>query len=80
MQVSEHLGMLEVLLVVLQEHFTRILIQCALGEWYNQKTLDHFKDVIEGPCRRIPVFFEGVHTDLAFFGDVGMENLGDEVA
>jgi len=79
MQVGEHLGVFEVLLVVLEEHFTRVLVQCTLGEWYNQKTLNHFKDVIEGPSSWVPVFFQSVHTYLTFFGDVGMENLSDEV-
>lgn len=40
----------------------------------------YLKDVIEGPCLWVPVFLESVHTDLSLLGDVGMEDLGEEVA
>lgn len=80
MQVGEHFGVFEVLFIVLKEHFACILVQRALREWYDQQTFYHFKDVVEGPGCRVPVFFERVDTYLPFFGDVGMENFRDEVA
>jgi hypothetical protein len=70
----------EVLLVVLQEHFSGILVQSTLSERNDQEALNNFKDVVERPGCGVPIFFESVHTDLAFFGDVRMEYLGDEIA
>ena len=80
MQVGDHLGVLEVLLIVLQEHLSGVLVQCALGEGHDEQTFYDFEDVVEGPGCWVPVLLEGVHADLSFFGDVGMEYFGDEVA
>jgi hypothetical protein len=35
---------------------------------------------VQGPVGRVPVFFEGVDTNLSFFGDVGVEDFSHEVA
>lgn len=80
MQVGQHLGMFEVLLIVLEEHLARVLVQRTLGERYDEQAFDDFEDVVEGPGCGVPVFLEGVDADLSFFGDVGMEYFSDEVA
>ena len=72
--------MLEVLFVVLEEHLASVFVQCAFCEGHDEQTFDDLEDVVEGPGCWVPVLLEGVHADLPFFGDVGMEDFGDEVA
>ena len=78
-QPSDHLGVLEVLLVVLHEHLTRLLVECALGEGDDEETLDHLEYVVEGPGHRIPILLQGINADLSLLGYVGMEDLSYEI-
>lgn len=72
--------MLAVLLIVLHEHFASLLVQSTLRKRYNQQTFYDLQDVVKGPRGGIPVFFKSINAYLSLFGDVRMENFGDEVA
>ena len=72
--------MLEVLLVVLHDEFAGLLVERAFGEGDDEEALDDLEDVVERPGRGVPVLLERVDADLAFFGDVGMEDLRYEEA
>jgi hypothetical protein len=79
-EAGEHFGVFEVLIVVVHEHFTCLFVEGGLGEGDDEKAFDDFKDVVEGPVGGVPVLLEGVDANLAFFGDVRMEDFGHEVA
>lgn len=72
--------MLEVLFVVLHDELAGLLVERALGEGHYEETLDDLKDVVERPSGGVPILLERVDADLAFFGDVGMEDLRYEEA
>lgn len=72
--------MFEVLLVAVHEELAGFLVECAFGEGDDEQALDRLEDVVDGPGSGVPVLLERVDANLALFGDVGMEDLGDEVA
>lgn len=72
--------MFEVLLVAVHEEFAGLLVECAFGEGDDEQALHGLQDVVDRPGSGVPVLLERVDANLALFGDVGMEDLGDEVA
>ena len=70
----------EILFIVIHKHFTCLLIKSTFGEGYNQQAFDDLKNVVNGPVFRVPIFFESVDADFAFFRNIGMENFGHEIA
>jgi hypothetical protein len=63
--------------VVLQQQLPRLLVECGLGIRVYQETFDSDQNVLD-PVRRLPVLLQGVDTDLARVGDIGVEDLGNE--
>ena len=72
--------MFEVLLIAVHEEFASLLVECTFREGHDQQALHRLQDVVDRPGSRVPVLLQRVNANLALFGDVGMEDLRDEVA
>lgn len=66
-------------LVVLQQQFPSLLIERRFRVWVYKEALDRDENVRDA-VRRLPVFLERVHANLACGGHVGMEDLRGEPA
>mmetsp|Transcript_5554 Transcript_5554/g.9512 ORF Transcript_5554/g.9512 Transcript_5554/m.9512 type:complete len:224 (-) Transcript_5554:61-732(-) len=75
------LGLRKELLVAFHEEAAGLLVEGALGEGDDEEALDGLEDVGERPLGGVPVLLERVHADVpGGLGDVGVEDLGQEVA
>ena len=67
--------MFKVFSVVFHDEFAGVLVEGAFGEGDDEQAFDDLEDVVERPRSGVPILLQRVHANLAFFGDVGMENL-----
>jgi hypothetical protein len=80
MYLSVNFGISEEVIIAFHELTTSLFIQTALWEGHNQQAFDDFEDVRKGPITGVPIFLQGVHTDLSWWHcNIGMENFGKEV-
>ena len=70
---------LTIALVILLQELACLFIQGRVWIRINEETFDGEEDMPDA-VGRLPVFLEGVHTDLSPWADVGVEDLSREPA
>jgi hypothetical protein len=61
--------------IVLQQQLACLFVQSRLGIRVNEKALDGDEDV-SNSVTRLPILFQGIHTDFAVTSDVWVKYLG----
>lgn len=79
MHARDQLRPVTIAIIVLLEKLSSFLVECGVRIGVDEETFDGDEDVTDA-VRRLPVLFEGVDTDFALVGHVGMEDFRSEPA
>ena len=79
MNAGHQPGSLTVALVIIQQHLSRLFVECGFGVRIDEETFDDGENVSYSVCG-FPVLLEGADADVACRGDIRVKDLCREHA